>query len=69
MVVAENHMQEGVEEFKMDIKLLNKNKEKTSFLVKNTDTVFINTLRRNIISNVPTLAIDTVKFIKNSEHA
>ena len=66
MVVAENHMQEGVEEFKMDIKLLNKNKEKTSFLVKNTDTVFINTLRRNIISNVPTLAIDTVKFIKNS---
>lgn len=50
----------------MDIKLLNKDKEKVSFIVKNTDNVFVNTLRRNILSNVPTLAIDTVKFSKNS---
>ena len=50
----------------MDIKLLDKNKEKISFVVKDTDSVFVNTLRRNVNSNVPTLAIETVKFIKNS---
>ena len=50
----------------MDIKLLNKEKEKVSFVIKDTDTVFVNTLRRSISSNVPTLAIDTVKFIKNN---
>ncbi len=50
----------------VDIKVLDKNKEKISLIVKNTNSVFINTLRRMIMEEVPTLAIEDVKFIENS---
>jgi DNA-directed RNA polymerase subunit D len=50
----------------MDIKLLSQNKEKIVFLIKSTDAVFVNTIRRIIIEEVPTLAIENVTITKNS---
>ncbi|MFH1592738.1 MAG: DNA-directed RNA polymerase subunit D [Candidatus Woesearchaeota archaeon] len=50
----------------MDIKLLSKDKNKVSLRIKGTDEVFLNTLRRLIIEEVPTLAIEDVNFIDNS---
>ena len=50
----------------MEIKVL---KQKDNLLVlniKNTDEVFVNTLRRAIITEVPTFAVKNVKFTKNS---
>ncbi len=49
----------------MDIKLLSKNEQEFSFLVKGTDAAFMNTLRRMIIDEVPTMAIEWVEFKKN----
>jgi len=50
----------------MEIKVLDKKDNTLALHIKNTDDVFINTLRRIIISEVPTLAIKNVKFIKNN---
>ena len=52
----------------MEIRVLENNKEqgKVSFIVKDTDHVFINTLRRLIIDQVPTMAIEEVEFEKNN---
>ncbi|MBS3168371.1 DNA-directed RNA polymerase subunit D [Candidatus Woesearchaeota archaeon] len=50
----------------MDIKLINKQDNKLIFLIKGTDPVFVNTLRRIMISEVPTLAIKKVTFTKNT---
>lgn len=50
----------------MDIKLLSKSKDKVSFRIKGTNAVFVNTLRRTITEEVPTLAIDEVSFVENS---
>lgn len=50
----------------MDIKVLDKKENKLVLLFKNTNPTFINTLRRTIISEVPTLAIKKVTFSKNS---
>ena len=52
----------------MEIRLLEKNKDNTtiSFLVRGVTPSFINTLRRAIISNVPTMAIEDVEFKQNS---
>jgi DNA-directed RNA polymerase subunit D len=49
----------------MDIKILTKEDNKTSFLIKGTDTAFVNTLRRTIIDEVPTMAIEDVEFKSN----
>ncbi len=65
MVVEKVTIEEG-EGFKMNIKILNKNKERTSFIINGVDAVFVNTLRRLIAEEVPTLAIDEVTFIQNS---
>jgi DNA-directed RNA polymerase subunit D len=50
----------------MDMKLLNKDDEKIVFLIKDTDATAVNTLRRLIVNEVPTLAIEEVNFLKNS---
>lgn len=50
----------------MDIKTLNKDKDNLNFVIKDTDYVYVNTLRRIIISELPILAIKSVKFIKNT---
>jgi len=55
-------------EYKMDIRLLDSDKEtgKMSFVLKGTDTTFANLLRRYIIEKVPTMAIETVEFNENT---
>lgn len=50
----------------MDLKLLNKQGSKLTFLIKDTNPAFVNTLRRIMTSEVPTLAIKNVTFIKNN---
>jgi DNA-directed RNA polymerase subunit D len=53
---------------KMEVKLLNQDKEngKLSFVIKNSNRVFVNTIRRMIVEEVPTLAIEDVEIIDNS---
>src|SRR3989344_9200770 len=50
----------------MDLKLLSQTKDNISFRIIGTNHVFVNTLRRLITEEVPTLAIEEVTFIKNS---
>ncbi|MBI1970169.1 DNA-directed RNA polymerase subunit D [Candidatus Woesearchaeota archaeon] len=52
----------------MEVRLLNKDKKSgtLSFLLKDSSVAFANTLRRMIIHNVPTMAIESVTFAKNS---
>ncbi|MDD5650980.1 MAG: DNA-directed RNA polymerase subunit D [Candidatus Nanoarchaeia archaeon] len=50
----------------MEIKLLEKNQNKVTFVLKGIDHVFANTLRRLMTVEVPTIAIDEVNFYKNS---
>ena len=52
----------------MEARLLEykKEEEKLSFIIKGTNHVFANTLRRLIIAEVPTMAIETVDFSKNN---
>jgi len=66
MMDVEKPIKEEGEGFKMNLKVLEKNKEKLIFLVKGSTNVFVNTLRRMIIEEVPTLAIEDVSFLENS---
>lgn len=50
----------------MEMKLLEKNKEHVKFLVKGTNSAFVNSLRRIIIFGVPTMAIEDVTIKANS---
>ena len=50
----------------MDTKLLFQTKEKIVFLIKGIDAIFANTIRRIIIEEVPTLAIEDVNIIMNN---
>lgn len=54
--------------YKMEISLLSKDKEKRkmTFLIKGTDSTFVNTLRRIIVEEVPTLAIEDISYKENS---
>jgi len=54
--------------YKMEIKLLSNDKEKQTitFVLKNSDASFANTIRRTIIEEVPTLAIEDVSFKNNT---
>lgn len=49
----------------MNISILEKNKVKTTYLLEDANHVIANTLRRLIIEEVPTLAIEDINFIKN----
>jgi len=52
----------------MEIRVLENNKDqgKLSFILKDSNPVFANTLRRLMIDEVPTMAIDEIKFSKNN---
>ena len=50
----------------MKLELLKtKDKEKLNFIIRESNHVFVNTLRRLIVSEVPTLAIEELDVIKN----
>ncbi len=54
-------------ESKMEVRLLEKTKDgKVSFLLKNSDVFYANTLRRLMIEEVPVMAIEDVEFRENS---
>ena len=50
----------------MKIEILDKKKNKLSFLLKDSSVHFANALRRTIINEVPTMAIEDVEFRKNN---
>lgn len=50
----------------MEMKILSKDNETMVFLIKDADVTAVNTLRRLIHNEVPTLAIEDVNFLKNS---
>ena len=53
---------------KMEIRVLENNKEqgKLSFILKDSNPVFANTLRRLMVGEVPTMAIEDIDFLKNN---
>ena len=53
------------EEYKMKIKILEKNEQKLTFELTESNETFANTLRRIMISEVPTMAIDEINFFAN----
>ena len=56
------------EGIKMEVRVLENNKEegKLSFVLKDADFTFANTVRRLVQEEVPTMAIEDVEFRKNS---
>lgn len=50
----------------MDIKPLKKEENKLTFIIKDTSPAFVNTIRRIIASELPTMAIRRVTLVKNS---
>ena len=52
----------------MEVRVLTNDKEhgKVSFIIKDSTPVFVNTLRRLMIDEVPTMAIEDVEFQKNN---
>ena len=58
----------GFKANKMEIRVLENNKDqgKLSFILKDSNHVFANTLRRLMIDEVPTMAIEEVEFSKNN---
>lgn len=52
----------------MEIRLLQKNKDKTqvSVLIKKTTPAYVNALRRQMVNKVPVMAIEEVEFHKNN---
>jgi len=69
MVVEQKAVEEG-EEYKMAIKLEKikeeKKKNKITFLLKGSDEVFANTIRRLVAEEVPTLAAEDLEIKENS---
>lgn len=68
MMGAEKKEAGGEDEFKMEIRVIENKKDagKLAFLMKDTTAVFANTLRRLIVDELPTMAVDEVEFRKNS---
>lgn len=50
----------------VEVKLLNKDKETSVFLVNDADPASMNTLRRLIMNEVPVMAMEDITFLKNS---
>ncbi|MFH1589110.1 MAG: DNA-directed RNA polymerase subunit D [archaeon] len=50
----------------MDFKILTKTKDKVTFQVKGINNAYANTIRRLMMSEVPTMAIEDVEFKKNN---
>ena len=71
MMAAGRKAEEGEGEFneaKMEVRVLENKKDegRISFIIKDTSAAFVNTLRRIIIEEVPTMAIEDVEFRKNN---
>jgi len=68
MMAAGKKAEKEVGGYKMKVELLNKDEEKgkLSFVVRDSNPVFVNTLRRMVIEEVPTLSIEDVEFRKNN---
>ncbi len=52
----------------MEIRVLENNKEKghLSFILKDSNSVYANTLRRTMMDDVPTMAVEDIEFQKNN---
>jgi len=50
----------------MEMKILSKDKETVVLVIRDSDVTAVNTIRRLILNDVPTLAIEDVNFLKNS---
>ncbi len=52
----------------MEVRVLENKKDegKLSFVIKDTTAAFVNTLRRIMVEEVPTMAVEDVEFRKNS---
>ena len=52
----------------MEVRVLDNNKEqgRLSFLIKDTNPIYVNTIRRLIVDDVPTMAIEEIEFSKNN---
>ena len=50
----------------MEMKMIGKERDRISFSVKDTTPAFMNTMRRLIIDETPTMAVKTVNFVKNT---
>lgn len=70
MMDAERKAESAEEEYrgKMEIRILEKSKDKQylSFMLRGTSPAYANTLRRFMLSEVPTMAIEDIEFVKNS---
>ena len=62
---AEKNISEEEEEFKMKIEILRNEGNELAFSIEGINSAIANTIRRIIIAEVPTLAIDEVTFVKN----
>ncbi|MCF7861495.1 DNA-directed RNA polymerase subunit D [Candidatus Woesearchaeota archaeon] len=50
----------------MELEIIKQENDKAQFILKNIDNTYANTLRRLIIDEVPTMAIDVVEFEANN---
>lgn len=50
----------------MEVKTIHQDKENINFTIKGASSTIVNTLRRSILEEVPTMAIEDVKIIKNN---
>ena len=68
MTGAERRAVKEGEGSKMEIRVIENNKDegKLSFILKNSNSAFANTIRRLIVDEVPVMAIDEVEFRDNS---
>ncbi|MFC1723854.1 DNA-directed RNA polymerase subunit D [Nanoarchaeota archaeon] len=68
MMVAERKADVEEGEYKMQVELLDQDKKnnRLTFLLKGSNTGFANLLRKTIIDEVPTMAIEDVEFRKNN---
>lgn len=68
MMVAEKKEEKEGGVFKMEVKLLEKDKSgnKISFILQNADVEFANMLRRYMTEEVPVMAMEYIEFKKNS---
>jgi len=62
---VEKKEERGVEEFKMEFKIIKKTDGLLALELSEACEAEVNTIRRLIISEVPTMAIEEVEFIKN----
>lgn len=65
-MVAERKVEDEVEEYKMEIKTISSESNKLVFELNNVNVSFANALRRVIVDEVPTLAIEDVEFNLNN---